>query len=326
MVVQLLDHLRTAISFRPATTDEALYAFMDSQSGYNLVEVYRPFDATKRGHWDDRGCILDYLESTGGGDLLDFGPGDGWPSLPVARFARSVTGVDASDKRVAVCNANAARMGRHNFRCVHYQAGGPLPFADESFDGAMAAHSIEQTPDPAAILRELCRVLKPGGRLRLMAESLERYSGGQEQDLWLFAINEGRTHLTVFDRRVDEERADHYVLILNAPLAEAKAAVGDGSDPGALERIRPWIADAMCYSLRHPSVATWERWLREAGFGAVHTSFSGGDVAAALFRELEPTARPDSMEGVEGLLRPVIRAVLSLPGVPRLDPAITATK
>lgn len=325
--MQLLEQLRSAVTFRPATTDEALYAFMDSQSGYSLVEIYRPFDPSRRSHWDDRGCILDYLEAAGGGgDLLDFGPGDGWPSLPVARYARSVTGVDASEKRVAVCNANAERMGRTNFRCVHYRAGEPLPFADGAFDGAMAAHSIEQSPDPTAILRELCRVLKPGGRLRLQSESLERYRGGKEQEIDLFAIDNERTHFCLYDRRIAEERADQYVLILNAPLAEARAAIGDGSDPGALERIRPWIADAMCYSLRHPSAATWERWLLEAGFSAVSVSFSGGEVAAALFRELDPAARPDTMEGVEALLRPFIRAVQSLQGVPRLDPAITATK
>ena len=38
---------------------------------------------------------------------------------------------------------------------------------EKSFDGIMASSSIEQTPNPKATLKELFRVLKPGGRLRI---------------------------------------------------------------------------------------------------------------------------------------------------------------
>jgi SAM-dependent methyltransferase len=38
-----------------------------------------------------------------------------------------------------------------------------LPFEDDSFDGVIAAHSVEHVPDPAAVLREVARVMRPGG-------------------------------------------------------------------------------------------------------------------------------------------------------------------
>ena len=38
-----------------------------------------------------------------------------------------------------------------------------LPFADDSFDGAIAVHSIEHVPDPERALAEIRRVMKPGG-------------------------------------------------------------------------------------------------------------------------------------------------------------------
>lgn len=324
--MNLIDRIQSELQPRPVSSDEALYQYQDSQSGHSLVEIYLPFDSSRRGHWSDRGDILDFREAVGGGDLLDFGPGDGWPSLPVARMARTVTGVDASDRRVGVCNANAERLGLRNYRCVPYQPGEPLPFPDATFDGVMAAHSVEQTPDPRAVIREFERVLRPGGRVRLAAESLERYRGGKEQELDLWAIDAQRTHCTVFDRRPDEERADHYVLILDAPLETVKAAAGTEPEPGLLDRIRPWVRDAMTYSLRHPSTDTWQRWFREAGFREVACTFSGGELARRLFQELDPAGRPVAMDDVEAYLRPIVRAVIGMQGVPRLDPYITATK
>jgi ubiquinone/menaquinone biosynthesis C-methylase UbiE len=42
-----------------------------------------------------------------------------------------------------------------------------LPFADATFDKALAINSMQVWPDAVAGLRELCRVLKPRGRIAL---------------------------------------------------------------------------------------------------------------------------------------------------------------
>jgi SAM-dependent methyltransferase len=42
-----------------------------------------------------------------------------------------------------------------------------LPFADAEFDGALSTEVFQSVPDPAAMLRELARVLKPGAPLML---------------------------------------------------------------------------------------------------------------------------------------------------------------
>ncbi|MDK2930882.1 MAG: arsenite methyltransferase [Bacillota bacterium] len=72
----------------------------------------------ERWHWIDRGQILDFLFATRGEGkrLLDFGPGDGWPSLGVARLAGEVVGVDASARRVEVCVENARCLGISKWR------------------------------------------------------------------------------------------------------------------------------------------------------------------------------------------------------------------
>ncbi|MDD4102805.1 MAG: class I SAM-dependent methyltransferase, partial [Kiritimatiellae bacterium] len=39
-----------------------------------------------------------------------------------------------------------------------------IPYAEGTFDWVICNHVLEHVPDDAAALRELCRVLKPGGR------------------------------------------------------------------------------------------------------------------------------------------------------------------
>jgi len=72
---------------------------MESQSGYSLPIIYKPFDGTEKSHWVDRGHLYDFLYSTKGmgKKLLDFGPGDGWPSLIIAPFAQEIVGLDSSN-------------------------------------------------------------------------------------------------------------------------------------------------------------------------------------------------------------------------------------
>ena len=98
------------------SSDELIYNEMESQSTYSLPIIYVPFDGRKRSHWADRGAMFDFLFSTKGfgKKLLDFGPGDGWPSLIVAPYVTEVIGVDASQKRIEICTQNASKLGIKN--------------------------------------------------------------------------------------------------------------------------------------------------------------------------------------------------------------------
>jgi SAM-dependent methyltransferase len=60
-----------------------------------------------------------------------------------------------------------------------------LPFADGLFDLVISQEAVEHVPDPFQAVREMARVLRPGGRLYLQAPFIIGYHPGPE-DYWRF--------------------------------------------------------------------------------------------------------------------------------------------
>jgi len=321
-------------------SEEFLYDEMESQSGFCLPIIYQSFDPHRPDHWLDRGSLFDYLYATQGQGrrLLDFGPGDGWPSLIVAPFAAAVVGVDGSRRRVEVCQQNATRLGIKNAEFHYVQPGNPLPFPDESFDGVMAASSLEQTPDPKATLGELFRVLRPGGRLRMSFEGLEIYRNGYEQAADLEPVDSSSCRLTLYDRHIAEENAVMYRLWLAVPVDQATRILPmDGEqvhwaavEVSLLEKIRPQITHAQCCRLTHPSSTTFIHWMKEIGFREAQATHSGGGFAWQYFEHLPEKERPKDMESIDRLLQPLVQIVIHMAAPPHLpggrDPMISAVK
>ena len=138
--MHVFDWIEQKLKPKLCNSEEFFYDEMESQSDYCLPIIYQPFDVNKRSHWKDRGSLFDYLFSTEGEAkrLLDFGPGDGWPSLIVAPFVSKVVGVEGSHRRIKVCSENAKRIGISNAKFIYVKPGNSLPFEDNSFDGVMA--------------------------------------------------------------------------------------------------------------------------------------------------------------------------------------------
>jgi ubiquinone/menaquinone biosynthesis C-methylase UbiE len=111
-------------------------------------------------------------------DLLEVGPNDNvlevgfGPGVVIQRLSKlaaagHVAGIDQSQEMVEQArtrNATAIQSGRVDLRHGSVES---LPFDDDSFDKALAINSMQVWPDPVVGLREIRRVMKPGGAIAL---------------------------------------------------------------------------------------------------------------------------------------------------------------
>jgi ArsR family transcriptional regulator len=105
------------------------------------------------------------------GDVLDAGSGDGVIAELVAPRARSVTCLDRSPR---VLEAARTRLGHHPHLCFVEGDLEKLELSDTSFDEVLCFHALTYVAAPLRAVRELARVLRPGGDLVLA--TLDRHT------------------------------------------------------------------------------------------------------------------------------------------------------
>jgi SAM-dependent methyltransferase len=99
--------------------------------------------------------------------VLDLGCGAGHASFAVAPYAASVTAYDLTAQMLAVVQREASARRLGNITTVQGMAE-ELPFPDAHFDRVISRYSAHHWHDVPAALRELQRVLKPGGQALLI--------------------------------------------------------------------------------------------------------------------------------------------------------------
>lgn len=98
--------------------------------------------------------------------ILEVGIGTGL-NLPLYPRHCRLTGIDLSDKMLAKAQAKIEELGLDNVTLKVMDASA-LDFADNEFDRAVATHVISAVPDPLGVLREMRRVVKPGGAIVIL--------------------------------------------------------------------------------------------------------------------------------------------------------------
>ena len=122
------------------------------------------YDRGATSRWRDpvQLASLEALELTAEDRVLDVACGTGRASRLAAATASSVVGIDLSPEMLR--RAEEAAVGVENLRFELADAE-KLPFPDDEFTALLCSNAFHHYPDPTSAVREMTRVVAPGGRI-----------------------------------------------------------------------------------------------------------------------------------------------------------------
>jgi SAM-dependent methyltransferase len=170
--------------------------------------------------------------------LLDAGCGTGFNLVPLGRLGRA-SGIDLAPEALARCRVRAVRVARADLR--------RLPFADATFDVATSFDVLYHAwvEDDGAAVREMVRVLRPGGLALVRVPALEALRGAHDAEVQTRHRYTRGELLTLLESSGLVVRRITYCNSLLLPLLWARRTLDrvlarEGSDVGFLPAPLEW--------------------------------------------------------------------------------------
>ena len=138
---------------------------MDTKSVERAYTIYAGFYDLVWGRifHQSRAKAVRMLNAKSGETILDVGVGTGL-SLPWYPGDCSVVGIDLCEAMLQKGHERVARHRLSHIKLFEMDAT-KMAFRDNSFDAILATYTISAVPDPSAVINEMLRVCKPGGRI-----------------------------------------------------------------------------------------------------------------------------------------------------------------
>jgi len=124
-----------------------------------------------------------------GQSVLEFGSGTAGLSVAMIQSGvRSVHGIEPVAKNSEAARWRVRAFGlEESIRCHHVPDTAHLPFPDQSFDAVVCSSVLQYVPgfpERHALLTEMARVIRPGGRLVVSATGNGLYPAGPHSSRW----------------------------------------------------------------------------------------------------------------------------------------------
>ncbi len=129
----------------------------------------RTLDAQARAIWPQERNIVKRIFTRPGLDVLDVGCGTGEIAVRIMReFSPGhITGIDLAETHIRRAKE---RVGSNPGFTFEHGDAHALPFESDRFDVSLCRHMLQAIPDSEGVIREMIRVVKPGGWLYYLAE------------------------------------------------------------------------------------------------------------------------------------------------------------
>jgi SAM-dependent methyltransferase len=163
------------------------------------------------------------FEAASGQSVLEVGVGLGTDFVRFARAGAKVTGVDLTERSIELVRERLATEGLEGeLMTADAEA---LPFADGSFDVVYSWGVLHHTPRCDAAIREVLRVVKPGGRVCVMLYARHSWVAF---GLWArYALLRGRPWLSLADVVADHMESAGTKAFTRAELRSRFGALSD---------------------------------------------------------------------------------------------------
>jgi demethylmenaquinone methyltransferase/2-methoxy-6-polyprenyl-1,4-benzoquinol methylase len=143
----------------------AVELFSGLPGRYNRVGAVMSFGQDPR--W--RRTLVDAIDPRPGMRILDVATGTGMVAFALAQRGAEVIGLDQSEAMLGAARARLARTpGLASQLTFIVGQAESLPFADGEFDALSFTYLLRYVDDRAATMRELARVVKPGGPIGMV--------------------------------------------------------------------------------------------------------------------------------------------------------------
>ena len=150
--------------------------------------VASDWDTMRLAYYDER--AIEKMTEVSGADedatVVDVGTGTGFVAAGLAPRVKRVIGIDNSPAMLEVARGNLDILGIANVELVQGEVT-HLPLADSSMEAAFANMVLHHAENPASMLQEMVRVVKPGGTVAVTDEVEHPYGWMRQEhaDVWL---------------------------------------------------------------------------------------------------------------------------------------------